>query len=220
MLSSIYDQNRSHEDYVVYDCMKQRRTMKDKIDWSNVDWQKLDGYCNAITASIMKKLPGDYHLSFDEVKSEVNIAFVTLIKLYAPKTGGMSLTSWCYKYAEKIAFTSIKKEYKRLKKQLCYEEVFSDKYEYTENNSQCIKHQYGRYYDLTVDSQIIQTIEFKDLADCLVNFIKPFDMKLIEMHFIQQMSYNSMSKKLKIPKRKIQYLVDKCMRKLKSIRNF
>ena len=194
--------------------------MKDKIDWSNVDWQKLDSYCNAITASIMKKLPGDYNLSFDEVKSEVNMAFVTLIKLYVPKTGGLSLTSWCYKYAEKIAFKAIKKEYKRLKKQLCYEEVFSDKFEFTENRQQCIKHQYGKYYDLSIDFQVNQIIEFNDLMQCLTNFIKPFDMKLVKMHFIQQMSYQDIARKMKLPKRKVQYLIDKCIINLKKIRNF
>jgi len=81
-----------------------------------IDWQKLDAYNDVITSRILKRLPEDYHLSRDEVKSEVNETFIRLIKLFVPKVDGLSLTSYCYKYAEKYTFKRICQEYNRLKK--------------------------------------------------------------------------------------------------------
>ena len=88
------------------------------IDWSRVDWKKLNDFNVVISNRIKKRMPADYSLSFDEIKSEVNAAFVQLIKAFNPMTNGLSLTSWCYQYAEKIAFGKIMREYKRLKKQI------------------------------------------------------------------------------------------------------
>ena len=88
------------------------------IDWSQVDWKKLNDFNIVISNRIKKRMPADYSLSFDEIKSEVNAAFVQLIKAFNPMTDGLSLTSWCYQYAEKMAFDKIMREYKRLKKQI------------------------------------------------------------------------------------------------------
>lgn len=81
-----------------------------------IDWQKLNAYNEVITTRILKRLPNDYKLSRDEVKSEVNETFIKLIKLFVPKLDGRSLTSYCYQYGEKYTFNRIMQEYKRLKK--------------------------------------------------------------------------------------------------------
>ena len=81
-----------------------------------IDWQKLNGFNEAISYRLAKRLPKDWHLTHDEIKSEVNESFIQLIRLYIPKTNGMSLTSWCYKYAEKITYARLKREYNKLKK--------------------------------------------------------------------------------------------------------
>ena len=71
--------------------------MKQKIDW-----QKLNAYNDVIAHRIQRKLPIDWKLSIDDIKSEVNESFIRLIKIFVPKLDGRSLTSWCYQYAEKI----------------------------------------------------------------------------------------------------------------------
>ena len=83
---------------------------------TEVDWVKIAGFNNSISLKIQKRLPIDWKLSIDDIKSEVNETFVKLIKLYIPKVHGRSLTSYCYEYAEKITYARLMKEYSRLKK--------------------------------------------------------------------------------------------------------
>lgn len=86
------------------------------LDLEKIDWSKLNGFNQAISANIKKQLPADWYLTDDEIKSEVNAVFVYLIKLYRPKEDGLSLTSYCWKYAEQIAYDRLMKEYNRIKK--------------------------------------------------------------------------------------------------------
>lgn len=81
-----------------------------------IDWSKLNSFGEAIAYRLEKRMPKDWHLSHDEIRSEVNEAFIRLIKIFKPLESGMSLTSWCYQYAEKIAYVRFKREYDRLKK--------------------------------------------------------------------------------------------------------
>lgn len=83
---------------------------------TNINWKKLEDFNEVITTRILKKLPSDWKLSRDDVKSEVNESFIRLIKLFVPKLNGRSLTSWCYQYAEKMTFDRLMKEYSRLLK--------------------------------------------------------------------------------------------------------
>jgi len=81
-----------------------------------INWQKLNDYNVVITSRIMKKMPDDWKLSREEISSEVNETFLKLIKLFVPKLDGMSVTSYCYKYAEKYTLKRLLGEYKKLKK--------------------------------------------------------------------------------------------------------
>lgn len=81
-----------------------------------IDWQKLNAYNEVISSRIEKRIPKDWHLTHDEIKSEVNESFIKLIKTFIPKVDGRSLTSWCYQYAEKITMNRLMKEYSRIKK--------------------------------------------------------------------------------------------------------
>lgn len=81
-----------------------------------VDWLKLDGFNKSISAKLLKRLPKDLNMSFEDIQSEVNETFVKLIKLYVPMINGWSLTTFCWQYAEKITYNRIMKEYAKLKK--------------------------------------------------------------------------------------------------------
>lgn len=85
------------------------------MKYIDIDWSKLNGFNHAISNNIKSKLPGDWYLSFEEIQSEVNAAFVYLIKQYRLKENGMSLTTYCWKYAEHIAYENLMKEYRRIK---------------------------------------------------------------------------------------------------------
>ena len=85
--------------------------MKQKIDW-----QKLNAFNDVISRRIQKRLPSDWKMSLEDIRSEVNETFVKLIKLFIPKLDGLSLTSYCYKYGEKYTFKKLMDEYKQLKK--------------------------------------------------------------------------------------------------------
>lgn len=81
-----------------------------------IDWQKLNAYNEVISLRLKKRLPKDWYLTLDEIKSEVNETFIKLIKVFVPKLNGRSLTSWCYQYAEKITYNRLMTEYSKLKK--------------------------------------------------------------------------------------------------------
>ena len=104
-------------------------------------WHKLDDYNSVISTSIQKRLPADYHLTLDDIKSEVNGTYIQLIKLYRERPNGMSLTSYCWQYAEHVTYNRIISDYKRMINQVAVvsEELIE------EDETGVVHHQYGTY---------------------------------------------------------------------------
>lgn len=78
-------------------------------------WLTLNDYSQKIACSIQKKLPRDWPLEIEEIRSEVYQTFIDLIEEY--KDGAMSVASWCWRYGEKKTMNKLLTEYHRLKKQ-------------------------------------------------------------------------------------------------------
>ena len=78
-------------------------------------WLTLNDYSQKIACRIQKKLPRDWPLEIEEIRSEVYQTFVDLIEEY--KDGAMSVASWCWCYGEKKTMNKLLTEYHRLKNQ-------------------------------------------------------------------------------------------------------
>lgn len=186
---------------------------------TEVDWVKLAGFNNSISLKIQKRLPIDWKLSIDDIKSEVNETFVKLIKLYIPKVHGRSLTSYCYEYAEKITYARLMKEYSRLKKQICISDAFDEKYNKDDDYTlpfyaRYFKHQYGKY-DLKIYTTIDKSIEMADMIDILFNIEDELDRQIIQCIAMYDMTYEQIAKKLNISKSSIPYRLKKYAKLLK-----
>lgn len=81
---------------------------------SEKDWNTLAKYAKIIATAILKKLPVDWNLEFDEVEGVIFDSFVKIIQSYNPN-GTCSVASYCWKYAGKMALTTLLKEYRRQK---------------------------------------------------------------------------------------------------------
>ena len=182
-----------------------------------VDWKKLNDFNEVITSRLMKRLPSDWKLSRDEVKSEVNETFIKLIKLFVPKLDGMSLTTYCYKYAEKITYSRLKNEYERLKKQISFEDAFADKYDEEDDIYHISKfyRQYG-YYDIMPYTTIDETIEKNDLINEIIKILDPIDKQIAKMILINDLSQKQIASKLKMTPANISYR----LKKLRQTINF
>ena len=78
-------------------------------------WLTLNDYSYKIACSIQKKLPSDWYLDLEEIRSEVYQTFIDLIEDY--KDGAMSVATWCWRYGEKKTMNKLLTEYHRLKNQ-------------------------------------------------------------------------------------------------------
>lgn len=165
--------------------------MKQKIDW-----QKLNAFNDVISRRIQKRLPSDWKMSLEDIRSEVNETFVKLIKLFIPKLDGLSLTSYCYKYGEKYTFKKLMDEYKQLKKQVVYETYFSRKYE---TSDESFKHQYG-FYDMEPYTTNDKNIEQCTLIDQLMSIANQLDRQIMKFILNDDMSFEQIGKKLHLSK--------------------
>lgn len=155
----------------------------------------------------MKRMPNDWQLSREEISSEVNATFIKLIKLFVPKVDGLSVTSYCYKYAEKYTFQHLMNEYSKLKKQVSYEIAFAEKYE---SDDEQFKHQYG-YYEIEPFTTIDKEIEQHSIIDQLLSIANPLDRKIMNM-ILNDLTYEQIGNKLKISRQAVS-------RRLKKYRN-
>lgn len=77
------------------------------------DWLKLNGFAERIAGQIEMKLPSDWRLTFEEIRSEVYGTFIKLLAGY--RDGAMSPTTYCFQWAEKKTFDALMREYGRMK---------------------------------------------------------------------------------------------------------
>ena len=78
------------------------------------DWKKLYKWSGNFAKEIRQKLPSNFELEDDEIKSYVFDAYLNLAKIY--KEGDLSFASYCFKYAKTHTFRNIIREYDKLKK--------------------------------------------------------------------------------------------------------
>ena len=110
----------------------------DIVKLSDADWLKLRDYSKAITASLKRKLPGDWYLSDDDIQGVVYGTFIKILRSYRP--GAMSPASYCWQFAEKAALQALLAEYRRLKKN-----VPLDGLENPPEDEYGERHEYGEY---------------------------------------------------------------------------
>lgn len=175
-----------------------------------IDWLKLDGFNKKISANILKRLPKDWNLSFDDIQSEVNETFVKLIKLYVPMVNGWSLTTYCYQYAEKITYDRLMKEYNRLKKQVSITDAFIEKYD----RENYMRHQYS-YYSFEPYTTIDKDIETKDIIDRLLKIGDDIDRSIVSLIIINDMTQKQIAKILHISQSTISKRLKKYAKLLK-----
>lgn len=91
---------------------------------SDADWLKLRDFNHIISKNIKKRLPEDWDLTLDEIQSVVNGTFVQLLNNY--REGAMSPTSYCWQFAERVAYNTLISEYRRLKAQWDFDDLFGE----------------------------------------------------------------------------------------------
>lgn len=134
----------------------------------------IGGFTNKIADEIIKedKLPSDYYLSRDDIIHEVNLAFVSIAQTYKPKTDGVSLHTYCYRYGKKTAIRNIWRTYDEIKDKLAtipIEEVDEE-----------IHHQYGRY-DFTPRKKLVEALEESDAIENLRKMADETDRRIIDL---------------------------------------
>lgn len=80
----------------------------------NIDWYKLEDFKKVIVSRLSQKLPRDFKFSYDDLCSQVDEEYIYLIKNFNPMQGGVSLESYCYKYAGIRAYQHLMEEYNRV----------------------------------------------------------------------------------------------------------
>ena len=86
-----------------------------RLNITEKDWLKLRDFNNIFAREIQQSLPSDYELTLEEISSAIYDTYISLSKSY--KTGAMSFTSYCYRYAKKCTLHNLLSEYNRLKQQ-------------------------------------------------------------------------------------------------------
>lgn len=84
-----------------------------KLNLTEKDWLKLRDFNNIFAREIQQSLPSDYELTLEEISSAIYNTYISLSKSY--KTGAMSFTSYCYRYAKKCTLHNLLSEYNLLK---------------------------------------------------------------------------------------------------------
>lgn len=64
------------------------------VKLSDEQWMKLRDFSKVITASLRKKLPGDWYLPDEDIQGAVYGVFIKILQSYKP--GVMSPTSYCW----------------------------------------------------------------------------------------------------------------------------
>lgn len=84
-----------------------------RLNLTEKDWLKLRDFNNIFAREIQQSLPSDYELTLEEISSAIYDTYISLSKSY--KTGAMSFTSYCYRYAKQYTLRDLLSEYNRLK---------------------------------------------------------------------------------------------------------
>lgn len=87
-----------------------------------------DGQCSLFdswTNKVMRLLPHDFTITFDEVKSEIVKHCIDLSKSFDGSKGS-DYIAYCAKYAPKSARKAIMKEYERMKKNVSFVNDYDD----------------------------------------------------------------------------------------------
>jgi len=143
------------------------------------DWLKLNDYCKAISNSLMKELPGDWPIDYDDVASTVFDAFLYLLNNY--KEGIQSPTSYCWQYGKKIALNALMKEYRIHK--LCIEQLEAEFQGDKDSLEAWIEHHQigkGEVPSLVVDEREAQ--ETHDKTEHILSTFNFIDRKIAELH--------------------------------------
>lgn len=94
------------------------------IKLTDADWLKLRDFNKVISKKIKQDIPVDWDLSLEEIQSAVYDTYIKLLSNY--KLGAMSPTSYCWQYAEKWTYNTLMAEYRRLKQQYEYDDLFGE----------------------------------------------------------------------------------------------
>ena len=84
-----------------------------KLNLTEKDWLKLRDFNNIFAREIQQSLPSDWELTLEEISSAIYDTYIRLTRLY--KTGAMSFTSYCYRYAKQYTLRDLLSEYNQLK---------------------------------------------------------------------------------------------------------
>ena len=127
------------------------------VKLSDEQWMKLRDFSKVITASLRKKLPGDWYLPDEDIQGAVYGVFIKILQSYRP--GAMSPTSYCWQYGERSALQALLREYRRIKSQVPFEDVENPpEDEYGELR------EYGEY-EIEPYKDMSEHIEQQDYAD-------------------------------------------------------
>ena len=108
---------------------------------SDADWLKLRKFSKAISAKLKTRLPCDWYLTQDDIQSAVYGTFIKLLQSYRP--GTMSPASYCWQYGERATYSTLMREYRRLKDQLPLDDVENPS---DEEDGECTeRHQHAKY---------------------------------------------------------------------------
>lgn len=85
--------------------------MKDNFDLTEEDWRHLMICRDCVSRKIAKRLPRNWHIPKEDIDGAVLDSIINLISIYRP--GGMSLVTWCYKWAESYTVRNLQRDHYR-----------------------------------------------------------------------------------------------------------
>lgn len=92
-----------------------------KLDLTERDWLALNDQSLIIAKKIKSRLPDDWKLAVDDIRTYVYDAYIAILNSYDPskKIEGTSFcaAAYCWKYAEKATYSGLMQEYHKLKLQ-------------------------------------------------------------------------------------------------------
>lgn len=165
-----------------------------KYNLSENDWLQLDSNATILAQSIKAKLPIDYNISISEIKSVIYDSYIYLLDKF-DSTKNNSLMAYIRMYVGKITYSTIIKEYKRLKNQETFDYIFDEDFD---DDEPC-KHSYGKgnIKSLTVDNR--KNIENKILVVDILEKMPVLDRMIADM-CMRGYSYDQISKEIGIKK--------------------
>ncbi len=90
--------------------------MNKNIRHTDNDWDMLQALAAKTATELQRKLPSDWQLTFDEIKSAAYGSIVMLLQNY--ESGALSPVSYCYQYCGAYTLRDLLREYNRVKSQL------------------------------------------------------------------------------------------------------